>query len=114
MVHNLPENFNISDFDVFHSALLPTPNCIYATYGDNVFPNMVAGSKGWFNIMGWNFLILADVDPAALDQGMKVYRSAPRLNTSFRDLNCKLYYAAWFLLHPLPWTIFLKHKKYKA
>ena len=21
MVHNLPENFNISDFDVFHSAL---------------------------------------------------------------------------------------------
>ena len=22
MVHNLPENFNISDFDVFHSALL--------------------------------------------------------------------------------------------
>ena len=25
MVHNLPENFNISDFDVFHSALLFTP-----------------------------------------------------------------------------------------
>ena len=24
MVHNLPENFNISDFDVFHSALLDT------------------------------------------------------------------------------------------
>ena len=22
MVHNLPENFNISDFDVFHSALM--------------------------------------------------------------------------------------------
>ena len=22
VVHNLPENFNISDFDVFHSALL--------------------------------------------------------------------------------------------
>ena len=22
MVHNLPENFNISDFDVFHSALI--------------------------------------------------------------------------------------------
>ena len=22
MVHNLPENFNISDFDVFHSALV--------------------------------------------------------------------------------------------
>ena len=22
MVHNLPENFHISDFDVFHSALL--------------------------------------------------------------------------------------------
>ena len=57
-----------------------------------------AGSTSWVE----NFLILADVDPAALDQGMKVYRSAPRLNTSFRDLNCKLYYAAWFLLHPLP------------
>ena len=26
MVHNLPENFNISDFDVFHSALLFIPN----------------------------------------------------------------------------------------
>ena len=26
MVHNLPENFNISDFDVFHSALLDTDN----------------------------------------------------------------------------------------
>ena len=22
MVHNMPENFNISDFDVFHSALI--------------------------------------------------------------------------------------------
>ena len=26
MVHNLPENFNISDFDVFHSALVNVPS----------------------------------------------------------------------------------------
>ena len=49
-----------------------------------------------------NFLILADVDPAALDQGMKVYISAPILNTSFCDLNCKLHHAAQVFLHLLP------------
>ena len=45
MVHNLPENFNISDFDVFHSALLPREHngllltfspCIYT--GTNLLP----------------------------------------------------------------------------
>ena len=29
MVHNLPENFNISDFDVFHSALTSTQDAIF-------------------------------------------------------------------------------------
>ena len=38
MVHNLPENFNISDFDVFHSALLcMAPGTALAVAADRSF-----------------------------------------------------------------------------
>ena len=32
MVHNLPENFNISDFDVFHSALVHRHCTVYTVH----------------------------------------------------------------------------------
>ena len=68
-----------------------------------------AGSTSWVE----NFLTLADADPEALDQGMKVNRSAPRIQTSFCHLNCRLYHAARISLHVLPWTIYFRFRAEK-
>ena len=38
MVHNLPENFNISDFDVFHSALAYKSSKLFEFIAIDAFP----------------------------------------------------------------------------
>ena len=43
MVHNLPDNFNISDFDVFHSALLYI-HSIFSIFNSTV---LVFGKESW-------------------------------------------------------------------